>query len=197
MTHPAIELAGHITGWMSEDELIWLYDQARLHRLIIEVGTWKGRSTAALCAGSQDRLLRLGSLSQVITIDHFLGSDYERESQYFKDVKPAELFAEAQKNLKFWLFQGLLFIYPANFVDAIRALAPMLAVRKPDMVFLDDCHRLQNVQDSIQLARSLLQPGGLLCGHDHSPNWPGVKQAVDTLLPQRKLGPGSIWYCTL
>ncbi len=40
-----------IQGWMSLKELNWLYQQAKKCDSILEIGSWKGRSTHALLSG--------------------------------------------------------------------------------------------------------------------------------------------------
>jgi len=52
----------NIEGWMSAAELAWLYETAKQMRSIVEVGSFKGRSTHALCSGCQ---------GTVTAVDHF------------------------------------------------------------------------------------------------------------------------------
>jgi hypothetical protein len=59
---------------------------------------------------------------------------------------------------------------------------------------VDAAHDEASVRRDIALARRLLRPGGLLCGHDYSEFWPGVMAAVDDLVPQASRGPCSIWW---
>jgi hypothetical protein len=67
----------------------------------------------------------------------------------------------------------------------------------PDMVFIDGDHHYENVHRDIETWKERLAPGGLLCGHDY-PNYSGVKQSVEELVPNVKVAPNTtIWYCTL
>ncbi|HBN75416.1 MAG TPA: hypothetical protein DD473_06285 [Planctomycetaceae bacterium] len=61
-----------------------------------------------------------------------------------------------------------------------------------DVVFIDAAHDYESVNQDIQLWLPKVKPGGLLCGHDFSRDWPGVIRAVNELLPQRKIQE-SIW----
>jgi hypothetical protein len=41
--------ADFIPGWMTHAELDWLAQQASLHQNIVELGSFRGRSTMAIC----------------------------------------------------------------------------------------------------------------------------------------------------
>lgn len=60
-----------IEGWMSLIELLFLYELAQKMDKIAELGSYKGRSTYALCSGCH---------GQVLTIDDFSMTD--RQSLY-------------------------------------------------------------------------------------------------------------------
>ena len=64
-----------------------------------------------------------------------------------------------------------------------------------DMVFIDASHVYEDVILDIQRWQRLLMPSGFLCGHDYGePAHPGVKQAVDELVPKFRVVPGTrIW----
>ena len=50
-----------------------------------------------------------------------------------------------------------------------------------DFILVDGCHRIESVTQDLKWTR-LLAPGGLVCFHDYSPNFPGVKMPVDRLV---------------
>jgi SAM-dependent methyltransferase len=52
-----------------------------------------------------------------------------------------------------------------------------------DMVFLDTCHTLEGTRAAIRAWLPKVRPGGIFAGHDFTPGWPGVVQAVGELLP--------------
>ena len=62
----------HIQGWMTGEELIWLQESARSLESVVEIGSWKGRSTFALCASG---------CARVYAVDHFRGSR-EHQGQF-------------------------------------------------------------------------------------------------------------------
>lgn len=47
-----------------------------------------------------------------------------------------------------------------------------------DVVFLDGMHTNPELHGDIKAAIPLVKDGGILCGHDFSPNWPDVIQEV-------------------
>ena len=55
----------HIQGWMGVREMRWLHETARGMDSVVEIGSWKGRSTFALCSSG---------CAHVYAVDHFLGS---------------------------------------------------------------------------------------------------------------------------
>lgn len=64
-----------------------------------------------------------------------------------------------------------------------------------DFVFIDADHREDAVAADIKAWRSKVRPGGLLCGHDYSPRFPGVVSAVTHQLGSVSVhAPSTIWW---
>jgi hypothetical protein len=160
-----------IEGWMEPAELTWLAEQAATHKIIAEIGSYKGRSTRALADNTA---------GLVIAIDDFYGPR-EIELSGRPDIYNQFLHNTA----------GLtnLVVIKANHRDLPN---PEFV---PDMVFLDGAHEYEAVRQDILYW--LPRTAGLLAGHDFG--WcPGVDQAVRELLPNFQVAPGtSIWYVTL
>lgn len=63
-----------------------------------------------------------------------------------------------------------------------------------DLVFVDGNHSLEPTMADIRNYQHKVRPGGILCGHDYHARFPGVVQAVDTLLPDAIVLPcSSVW----
>ena len=64
---------------------------------------------------------------------------------------------------------------------------------KADLVFIDADHRYEAAAADIAAWAAHVRPGGILCGHDYWPAWPGVMQAVDESGPVERAGV-SVWW---
>lgn len=188
MTPPEIlRQALTIQGWMEQEELLWLAGVAKDRKLVVEIGSWKGRSTKVLalaCAGS------------VYAIDHWEGSEDERYAEQNEAVRiGADLMLDIfKKNLAPEIAAGKVIPIQADSEVAMPLLEQALAGQKADMVFVDGDHRYEPTKRDIENYRKFLEPGGLLCGHDYWHDHPGVVQAVNETVLGFKQGARAIWY---
>lgn len=56
-----------------------------------------------------------------------------------------------------------------------------------DFIYLDCDHRYEAMRDDLRRWHWKLRPGGILAGHDHSPFFPGVAQAVEEFAAEKNL----------
>lgn len=182
-----VELANAIQGWMPLPELEWLSKTAETRKLIIEVGSWKGRSTKALAASTP---------GFVYAVDHWKGSKDELDSSHAEAawLGPDGLYNIFAANLAAEIASGKVIPIRADSEAAVPILAKALGDRKADMIFIDCDHSYEAVKRDILAYRPLLADGGILCGHDYEPGGPGVIQAVNELVPGFSKGGGTIWY---
>jgi predicted O-methyltransferase YrrM len=173
-----IEKAEMISGWMTTDELMWLAEHASRAKSIAEVGSWMGRSTRAMADNTK---------AKVYAIDTWKGSE---EHQEMLQDRPAKwLRLQFEKNM-----EGTS-IEPMEMTSLEAAEQFVKQGKKFDMVFIDADHEYAEIRKDIIAWKSLVKPGGILCGHDYS--WPSVIRAVDELIPERKVVDrysNSIWY---
>lgn len=187
----AVATAERVPGWMSRPELQWIATRAAeipAGGAWLEIGVMVGRSW--IC-----QALALPSGCLLAAIDLGLGTYTQTPATFRGGYWAAEWPAE-------WTWQQTLALLHRNDLrwmairdTSIRA-ADLFAAASLDAVFIDACHTYPGTREQIEVYRTKLKPGGLLCGHDHdSKNWPGVVQAVDELLPERHLVPGtSLWW---
>ncbi len=178
--------AEQIEGWTNRSELNWLWQQAKRRHVIVEIGSWKGRSTHAIASATPGILF---------FVEHFRGSQ-EDDHQYYPETESADGVESVRQvlleNVGPYVKAGRAILLDMKSAAAAKTLAPILMHRRADMIFIDADHSYESVADDIRNWRPLLHSGGLLCGHDS--DWPGVRKALDELVPGWKHGPGSIWY---
>lgn len=145
-----------IDGWMGYEELQWLYNTAGCMETIVEIGSWKGRSTHALLSGCE---------GTVWAVDHFKGSN-GREF----------LLAEAKEKDIHKIFLGNVGHFKNLKVLKMNSLkaSEQFEDGSVDMVFIDGDHAYEAVKADIKAwfpkARKLI------CGHDYP--FRGVRKAV-------------------
>lgn len=178
-----ISRALKISGWMSQEELLWLAEQASQPHVsrIAEVGSWHGRSTRAFA----DNIVPGGV---VYAIDTWKGSP-EIASE-LRGMPPDWALEQFRANLSDC--PNVTVVQRPSQEAAVSWQDPLL-----DLVFIDADHSYAHCRADILAWRPLLRPGGILCGHDYAQGWDGVIRAVNELVPGAKHGPGSIWYDVL
>ncbi len=166
-----------IDGWMRFEELQWLYNTAKTMHTVCELGSWKGRSTHALCSGCKD--------GKVTAVDHFMGSEGE-DAQHWEAKQGDAVYKQFLANTK-----------DLKNLSVRRSSTLEAADQVPkgyqfDMVFIDAAHTYEGVKADIQAWKPMARI--LLCGHDYCPQWPGVVKAVDETLGPPDGVAGTIWY---
>lgn len=170
-----LDRARQIQGWMSDKELAWLAERAKTHYRIVEVGSWKGRSTVALAENTP---------GIVLAVDTWLGSMEHSAELIGPEGQLFQQFTENTKGLP---------VFPMQLLSASAAKAfDAMSFRVFDMIFIDAAHDYESVKEDILLWKALLQPGGLLCGHDYG-QWPDVEKAVTEVLGEVEIAVHSIW----
>lgn len=160
-----------VTGWMKPTELRWLAEQASKCERILEVGSYHGRSTIAMLDNSYADIWCVDSWNT----KEIHESDYRK---FFVNVRPygarvTIMRGEGEEMLRRLKQDGELF----------------------DMAFVDDGHAYEFAYADIFNSLPLVKQGGLICGHDFSPAWPGVVKAVKELVLEYRVQKGTaIWW---
>lgn len=135
---------------------------------IVEVGTWTGQLA-----------LSLASRFDVIVhcIDHFAGNAEDHTGSIVEIVGgPGEVKAQFCRNTRKFL---------GGRIRLWEGTSEFWAQHWPfqvDMVFLDGNHTYEGVRRDIEIWWPHIKYRGLLSGHDYSPQFPGVIQAVGELV---------------
>ena len=179
-----------IEGWMTPGELEWLYQTAKGMGSVLELGSWKGRSSHALLSGCK---------GTVTCVDTWRGSEHPWDGTNAQYNQGVDVLAEFRKNTEG--FPNLEVVQ----ADSREAAARFAAEgRRFDMVFIDAGHEYEEVARDIGLWRPLA--ARIFCGHDYLPSeWMGVVRAVDEkvgrtyrretiwYVPAEQLPPGYLW----
>lgn len=166
---------GGVDGWMSEAELAFLGKAAQENETIVEIGSWKGRSTKAMLATG----------AHVTAVDHWQGSDTIKGMAEDQDV-----YAEFMQNVGH---------YPNLFVLKMSSLEAAADRARNgymfDMVFIDAGHTYEDCKNDIEAW--LPKAKKLIAGHDYCHGWPGVMRAVKEKFGDRFKTVDTIWYVNL
>lgn len=165
-----------IPGWMTDGELAKLRELASESRSIVEVGSWKGRSTKELLESCK---------GPVYAVDHWQGSQ--------KDVSGivgelGGVYEEFMRNVGEY---PNLTVCKGNSID----IANQFNGNRVDMVFIDAGHEYEECRSDIEAW--LPKCDKFICGHDYNQNFPGVTKAVDEKFGKSVKVQESIWYVNL
>jgi len=151
-----------IGGWMTKSEGQYLYDQVSASpdgSRIVEIGSYRGRSTAALLQACADT--SPNRLKKVIAVDLFVGDG----SQV---AKPSE---DEQKSSasKFYDTIYTCQLHPWLVRLDVMSSEEWFEINQDsyDMFFIDGCH--PRVAFDVKEAWRRLKPGGILLVHDYDP----------------------------
>ena len=152
----------------------------------VEVGAWKGRSTAFLAT----EIANSGKRIQFDVIDtwegskeHLAGGAYEDQ-----DVINGTLFETFKNNMR--PVEGY---YNPIRTTSLEA-AKQYQDNSLDFVLLDASHSYEDVREDIIAWLPKVKVGGILAGDDYHYSWPGVIKAVDELIPDADISPGYVNY---
>lgn len=178
-----------IPGWMGDEELEFLYDlvaSAPPDAILVELGAWKGKSTAALFKGIHHN-------QTVCTVDSWLGQEDLRFSAH-SEVITSDVF------LQFMSYMQELEINPRWYRPFMKG-ATYLRMLLDDAVSLFEDKSIFAVivdADHRAVGRDIdrwgpkMRADGKICGHDWS--WTGVKEQVEERLVVEKVI-GDLWVC--
>jgi SAM-dependent methyltransferase len=133
---------------------------------IVEVGCWKGKSTAYLAV----EIINSRKKIELHAVDTWNGS-----AEHINDPH---------------IINGTLYdLFLTNIEPVISVVKPIrkksvdaamdYADGSLDVVFIDACHDYDSVKEDIAAWFPKVKPDGIISGHDYSTVWPGVVQAVN------------------
>lgn len=156
-----------LSEWTTGFELAWLAEMASTRKLIVEVGSYKGKSAKAMTWSSTIGVLHC--------VDRF----------------QADTRGAFKANLSSELVTGRVVLHDMESAQAAKKLRGLQA----DLIFIDASHGKEDVIRDIEVWNSLLAPNGILCGHDCYPSEPnnGVQLALAALEMNYSVVADTIW----
>lgn len=139
----------------------WLFETARClpnNAIILEVGSYKGRSTACFAFGC------IGTRRRVFVIDTFNGNAVDFFERNF--------FEEFCQNMRRCGIE--------SYITPLIGLSSVVAESwsKPiHLLFIDGSHRFEDVLTDFHVFFPHLIPGGIVAVHDVVEDWPGPSRA--------------------
>ena len=178
-----------IEGWMAESELKWLYNTAKRipnGELIVDIGAWMGRSSAAIYLGAYGK-------NPVITIDTWRGSPDEPEHDI---AKTTDIFAKYRENIaslgislsEFESFplENKCYYLVGDSLEVVEKFQD----KSVAWLFYDGKHTTTG--DNLDAWMPKVQDGGLLTGHDYFCFYEHIQQEIHKRFYIREIH-HSIW----
>ncbi len=142
-----------VSGWLSEKEALFLYKSSKRmseNGEVVEIGSWKGRSTICLAMGA-----RASGKTKIHAIDIHKGD----ESCGFENT-----FAEFKKNIKKFSVADVV----VPLVMTSKKAAKLWSKKKKPISFLwiDGSHKYEDVKKDVNMWKKYLIDGGMIAFHD-------------------------------
>ena len=146
-----------------------LVENCRDDGKIVELGAWKGRSSAFLVVEAYNKSQKI----EVHIVDTWGGNPIDGSQD-----QSADAYSKFTSNM------ALLSIpYQAHRMTTNEA-AGLFKDESLDSVFIDADHSYEAVKMDIQNWMPKVCKGGILAGHDYTSAWPGVIKAVNEIFPE-------------
>ena len=162
-----------IQGWFSklqaklyDKEIARAFSQAQF----VEVGAWKGKSTAYMAVG----IINSGKFIKLNIVDTWKGSNEvsHKRDQAIIDGTLYEEFCANMEPVKY-----LINTYRMTSIEASKEFNDC----QLDFVFIDASHKYEDVRQDIIHWLPKVKVGGTLAGDDFHKDFPGVKRAVNEM----------------
>lgn len=161
------DLVKDVDGFLTNREGEALYKLASICRngVIVEIGSWKGKSTIWLGKGARE-----AGAKTIYAIDHHVGSQ-----EHQGEGPPVWTFKEFENNIR-----------KAGLDDIVTPLVKTSVEARPlvkdpiDLLFIDGAHDYDSVKQDFRLWSPAVKNEGRVAFHDTP--WPGVGRVVSEVL---------------
>jgi len=160
------EIAKNIDGWVNEAEGEYLFETSRNcegNGIILEIGSWKGKSTIYLGKGSQS-----GNKVKIYAVDPHTGS-----SEHIEEYGEVNTFDEFKKNIESAGLNNIITPVVKTSYDAFNMFDEPV-----EFVFIDGAHEYEQVKLDFELWFPRLIEGGKIAFHDSIGSYEGPRKVV-------------------
>lgn len=158
--------AATVDGWLEPHEGPLLFELARACRgdgAIIEIGSWKGKSTIWLALGARAS----GTPTQIAAVDPHTGSE-----EHQRAGELVWTFDEFRENIRrAGVSDRVVPIVQASVEAAADFEGPV------ELLWVDGAHDYESVKADVAAWAPKLIEGGVIAFHDSK--WPGVRRAIE------------------
>ncbi|MED4298256.1 class I SAM-dependent methyltransferase [Priestia megaterium] len=166
------QLIKPVQGWLRDQgvENLYRYALRAPNSNIVEIGSWKGRSTACLACAIKDR-----NEGRVYAIDTWKGSlEHQKTLQGYPEDQLYNEFIGNMKKLNL-----LDYIQPIK-MDSIEASRQWPSSLKIGLLYIDASHDYLSVKRDFEFWSPFVTTGGYII-FDDVPSWPGPTKLVNEL----------------
>lgn len=178
------DLKTDLQGWGGHREYFKKHILDVRPELIIEVGTWKGRSAVTMADICRDDS-ELSNKTEIVCVDTWLGApefwnNHDDEKRY-KSLRLAngypQVYYQFLRNVIDSKHEHRITPFPQTSENAYTFLKGHGV--KADLIYIDGAHEFNAVYRDIERYWELLRPGGIMIGDDYCDYWSGVRDAVN------------------
>ena len=169
-------LVDPVEGFLAEEEARWLFKVAQVvpdGSNLVEVGSYKGRSTCSLALGCR------GTNNRVFAVDPFDGGP---------DLPTSDSFLEFSQNLRRCGVSELVVPIVGVSVEVSRNWTQPI-----QLLFIDGSHKYEDVLADFAGFLPHVVPGGIVAFHDVVETWPGVLRAWNDTISPALIETGHCW----
>jgi predicted O-methyltransferase YrrM len=141
---------------------------------IVEIGSYFGRSTAFLAAGS-----KAAGREKVVAVDHFKGSPEHQPGQAYASpalAREGTTLPTFEANLRRLELADHVTTVVAASADAAKEWSGPIR-----LLFIDGDHSYEASKQDFEMWSPFVVPHGIICFHD-VPTWPGVTRFYEELV---------------
>jgi predicted O-methyltransferase YrrM len=162
---------------MSPQEVEWLREAAADRRVVLELGSLAGGSLSVINEVADDDAL-------LVSVDPY----------HFRKFPGWDPRARFQQRFASEISAGRIVQINERSQDALASVLQVLSERRVDFLHIDGDHRGPAVISDLELYPQLVEPGGIICGHDYDRRHVGLREAVDAVYGDRIRLADAMWW---